>query len=208
MICGLPALPMPAMRPSLMPMSAFTIPWTASITSAFVMTKSSAPSAAVTPPCVPRPSRSVLPPPNTHSSPGHEIVPLDLGPELGVAEADAVADRRPEELDVLLSRQSAWASSRSPEPAGARPVERLIEPRSPLVALGQRVEPVDPSLAAEVDELDLALVPGLEADCGARRDVETHPERLRAIELELVVHLEEVVVRARPESVGRRGSVP
>ena len=47
MVWGLPALPIPAMRPSLIPMSHFTIPSTASSTSTLLITKSSAPSAAV-----------------------------------------------------------------------------------------------------------------------------------------------------------------
>jgi len=34
-------------------------------------------------------------------------VALDLGPEIGVSEPDAVAYRRPEELDVLAPAQSA-----------------------------------------------------------------------------------------------------
>ena len=50
--------------------------------------------------------------------------------------------------------------------------------------------------AAERDEVDLALVAGLEADGGAGRDVEVHPERPRAIEAQRGVDLEEVEVRA------------
>ena len=50
---GVARLADPAIRPSLIPMSALTIPWTASITSAFVITKSSAPCSAV----IPRASR-------------------------------------------------------------------------------------------------------------------------------------------------------
>ena len=43
--CGLPALPMQTMRPSRMPMSAFTMPTTASMMVAFCTTMSSAPEA-------------------------------------------------------------------------------------------------------------------------------------------------------------------
>mmetsp|Transcript_2375 Transcript_2375/g.7882 ORF Transcript_2375/g.7882 Transcript_2375/m.7882 type:complete len:229 (+) Transcript_2375:1503-2189(+) len=68
MTSGLPALPMPTMRLPLMPMSHFTTPRTASTTSAFVTTTSSA-SAAAQPVCWPMPSRRDLPPPNLHSSP-------------------------------------------------------------------------------------------------------------------------------------------
>jgi hypothetical protein len=63
---GLPALPMPAMRPPLMAMSALTIPQWSTI-SALVITVS-ATSAASCWPC-PMPSRMTLPPPNLTSSP-------------------------------------------------------------------------------------------------------------------------------------------
>mmetsp|Transcript_6110 Transcript_6110/g.16583 ORF Transcript_6110/g.16583 Transcript_6110/m.16583 type:complete len:234 (+) Transcript_6110:1100-1801(+) len=65
---GLPALPMPTMRLPLMPMSALITPCTASTMRALVMTTSSA-SLAEHPVIWPMPSRSVLPPPNLHSSP-------------------------------------------------------------------------------------------------------------------------------------------
>ena len=66
-VSGLPALPMPEMRPSLMPMSALRIPVQSRI-SAFVITQSSA-SASRRPTAWPCASRSTLPPPNLHSSP-------------------------------------------------------------------------------------------------------------------------------------------
>ena len=66
---GFPALPTPTIFPSLIPMSPLTIPSSGSMTMAFVITKSSAPSSAVTPGAWPMPSRRVLPPPNTASSP-------------------------------------------------------------------------------------------------------------------------------------------
>ena len=66
---GLPALPSPTMRPSRMPMSAFTIPqW--STTMALVMTVSSVCSPRVARDDWPMPSRMTLPPPNFASSPG------------------------------------------------------------------------------------------------------------------------------------------
>jgi hypothetical protein len=64
---GLPALPIPAMRPPLMPTSAFRMPLQSTI-SALVMTQSSARSSEM-PAAWPIPSRSTLPPPNLHSSP-------------------------------------------------------------------------------------------------------------------------------------------
>ena len=66
---GLPALPMPTMRPSRMPISAFTIPHQ-SMMIAFVITRSSAPFARVADGDWPMPSRMTLPPPNLASSPG------------------------------------------------------------------------------------------------------------------------------------------
>ena len=64
---GLPALPSATIRPSRTPTSHFTTPqW--SSTTAFVITRSGAPSARVVVPCS-IDSRIVLPPPNTASSP-------------------------------------------------------------------------------------------------------------------------------------------
>ena len=65
MMSGLPALPMARIRPSLMPMSALTMPQWSTI-SALVMTRSGT-SVAVAD--WPMPSRMTLPPPNVTSSP-------------------------------------------------------------------------------------------------------------------------------------------
>ncbi len=67
MVSGFPALPMPLMRPCLMPTSALVMPVQSRI-SALVITQSSA-AASVAPAFWPCPSRSTLPPPNLHSSP-------------------------------------------------------------------------------------------------------------------------------------------
>lgn len=73
-VSGLPALPMPQMRPSRMPMSALTMPqW--SMTTTPVITVSGAPSARVVRAC-PMDSRITLPPPNTASSPERPGPPL------------------------------------------------------------------------------------------------------------------------------------
>ena len=64
-----PALPMPTMRPSLIPMSAFTTPHQSRMI-AFVMTRSKPPLARVAAGDCPMPSRMTLPPPNLASSPG------------------------------------------------------------------------------------------------------------------------------------------
>ena len=67
MTSGFPALPMPEIRPPLIPTSALRTP-VQSMMSALVITQSSA-SASETPAAWPIPSRRTLPPPNLHSSP-------------------------------------------------------------------------------------------------------------------------------------------
>ncbi|CAM5366451.1 hypothetical protein SGRI78S_01931 [Streptomyces griseus subsp. griseus] len=62
-VCGLPDLPMPTMKPSLMPMSHLTTPTTGSMTTTLVMTVSRAPWAEVACGSEAMPSRMVLPPP-------------------------------------------------------------------------------------------------------------------------------------------------
>jgi hypothetical protein len=69
MVCGFPALPIAQMRPSLMPTSAFTTPSTASMMVTLVITRSGAPPLRVIWLSMPMPSRRLLPPPNTISSP-------------------------------------------------------------------------------------------------------------------------------------------
>ena len=68
MMWGLPAFPTPAMSPSFIPMSAFTMPSTGSMTMAFVISRSSE-SSLRTPLAWPIPSRALFPPPKTISSP-------------------------------------------------------------------------------------------------------------------------------------------
>ena len=62
-IPGLPALPMPAIRPSLTPMSPLMTPSSGSRMIALVMTRSSIPSAETPEGSAAMPSRAVLPPP-------------------------------------------------------------------------------------------------------------------------------------------------
>src|SRR5690242_12766721 len=59
-------------------------------------------------------------------------------------------------------------------------------------ALGEAVEAADAPRAAERDQGNLLAIARLEADGGARRDVEPHPERRRAVEAQRAVDLEEV----------------
>src|SRR5918992_5941450 len=58
------------------------------------------------------------------------------------------------------------------------------------------VEAEDPAQPGNRYELDLARLPGLEADRGAGRDVEAHAVGPLALEGERRVGLEEVIVRA------------
>ena len=69
MVSGLPALPMPTISPSSTPMSPFTTPSTGSMITALVTTMSSPPSLCFHLDAWPMPSRMVLPPPKTSSSP-------------------------------------------------------------------------------------------------------------------------------------------
>lgn len=69
MMFGLPALPMPAILPSLTPTSALITPRVASTMVTFVMTRSRPPCALVYWLLTPMPSRRVLPPPYITSSP-------------------------------------------------------------------------------------------------------------------------------------------
>ena len=104
-----------------------------------------------------------------------EIVPLDLHPEIGVAEPHPIADGRPEQLDVLLPRYPLAMTHAPLKPASRAAQSRAAVGRG--LALGEAVEPVHATLAAEGDKLDLALVPRLEPHRGACRDVEPHAER-------------------------------
>ena len=69
MMSGFPALPMAAIRPFFTPMSPLITPSTGSRISALVITRSGLPPAAVIAGACAMPSRIVLPPPNTASSP-------------------------------------------------------------------------------------------------------------------------------------------
>ena len=69
-----------------------------------VMTRSGAPAAEVNWLSMPMPSRRLLPPPKTISSPeGAAQIALDLDEEPGIAEADAVAGGRTEQPDIFLT---------------------------------------------------------------------------------------------------------
>ena len=69
-VSGLPACPMPTMRPSRIPISALIMPNLASMIITLIITKSNTfgLSRVAVPLCA-MPSRTLLPPPNLHSSP-------------------------------------------------------------------------------------------------------------------------------------------
>jgi hypothetical protein len=67
-VSGFPALPMPEMRPSRIPMDTLRIPWTASRTTTLEMTTSHVSRTRAALRC--NPSRAVLPKPARNSSPG------------------------------------------------------------------------------------------------------------------------------------------
>ena len=183
---GLPALPMPAIRPSRMPMSALTMPQWSRMT-ALVMTVSTAPSAR---------RRLGL----AHAVADHlaaaeldllavdRAVALDLDDELGVGEAHAVAGRRPEHRGV-----------------GARGDGICIvrHHRARAVDL-RRSKPDDAAPAGIGDEPHLAALAGLEAHRGAGRDVEPHAARLLAVERERRDWSRRNGSASRPGSAGRR----
>ena len=104
MVCGLPALPMPQMRPSLMPTSAFTTP------------EDRVDDRHVGDHQVGRAARAGDPVVHAHAfaqalaaaeddlvAGRAAQVALDLDEEAGVAQPDAVADRGTEQADVLVA---------------------------------------------------------------------------------------------------------
>ena len=100
-VSGLPALPMPTMRPSRTPTSALMMPQWSRMT-APVMTRSGVPSARVAVDW-PIDSRMTLPPPNTASSPPAQRSSVTSIQQVGVGEADAVAGGRPVQRAVAVA---------------------------------------------------------------------------------------------------------
>src|SRR5262245_21800865 len=206
MVCGLPALPIAQMRPSLMPTSAFTTPSTASMIVTLVITRSGAPPAPVIRLSMPMPSRKLLPPPKTISSPGaprrsrsistkRPVSPRRMrSPTVGPYRA-TYSLREMVAIGILLALGGLACSGRA-EPALRRERHRLRLPGCGGLARGravdQVVEAVHGALALVGDDLDLALVAGLEPQRRGRRDVEVLPEGGGAVELQRAVDLEEV----------------
>ena len=184
-VSGLPALPMPTMRPSRTPMSAFTTPQWSRIT-APVITRSGAPSARERVDW-PIDSRMTLPPPNTTSSPPTQLVLGHLDPEVGVGEPDAVARRRPVQRAIAGSFDEAHAPASAPSVAGTRGGSSGPDDRAAQAG--------DDPAADERYEVDVERDPGFEAHGRAGGDVESETARRRPVERERRVGLGEVVVR-------------
>ena len=107
MTSGLPAFPIPAIRPSLMPISAFTMPITGSITTTFVITRSSTPSSLRRPGELPHPvTEGFAAAEDDLIAVGQQILfDLDLDLERRVGEADTVALCGPVEDGIVASTQ-------------------------------------------------------------------------------------------------------
>jgi hypothetical protein len=212
--CGLPALPMAQMRPSLMPTSAFTTPSTASMIVTLVITRSGAPPARVIRLSMPMPSRRLLPPPKTISSPGAPRRSRSISTNRPVSprrmRSPVVGPNRPTYSlrEMVAIGVLAWVGLRlsASSPAGERkPRFAASATALRLAGLGglagggavdQVVESVHGALAEVRHQAHLALVAGLEADRGRCRNVQVLSEGGGAVELERAVHFEEVEVRA------------
>ena len=107
-VSGLPALPMPTMRPFLMPTSALTMPQWSRI-SAFVMTTSTQSAAFAL--ALAHAVADHLAAAELDLVAVDGVVGLDLDDELGVAEAHAVARRRAEHVGVGAARDLAHGGS-------------------------------------------------------------------------------------------------
>ena len=183
-VSGLPALPMPTMRPSRMPMSAFTTPQWSRIT-APVITRSGAPSARETRRLAHRFADDL-------AAAEHDFVAADalvlghLDPEVGVGESDAVARRRPVQRAVTGSFDEAHAPASAPSVAGRGWIER---------ARHRAAQAGDDPAADERYERDVERDPGLEAHRRPGGDVESETARRRPVEGERRVGLGEVIVR-------------
>ena len=148
-VSGLPALPMPTMRPSRTPMSALTMPQWSRIT-APVITRSGAPSARVARRLAHRLADHLAA--AEHRLVAADAVVLgDLDPQVGVGEADAVAGGRPVQRAVAIAAiqlmtPSAivrrWSGRSSSGPA--------TSPRSPATM----------RLPDERHEVDVGAMPG------------------------------------------------
>ena len=121
------------------------------------------------------------------------VVAFDFGDEVRVAEADAVARRRAEDVRRSGDRQMRMAhveafTVRGSTVHGSR--SRFSNSRAK--SLPPRMTP----RARDRDERDGSRLAGLEAHGGAGRDVEAHAVGGAAVEVERAVRFDEVIVAA------------
>ena len=178
MVSGLPALPMPTIRPSRTPTSAFTTPQWSRI-NAPVMTRSGVPSARVRGRLAHRLADHLAATEHGFLTAGAQVA-LDLDQQIGVGQPNTVAGRRPVQAPVvragdlnhqLVRHRGKWSGNVAAQTG-------------------------DHSVAADRYQRHGAGDSGLEAQRGAGWDVESLAACRRAIEQQRRVGLGEVVVRA------------
>ena len=144
----------------------------------------------------------------------HRHIPLDLNPEIRAPETDPITYRRSEHSSI----RSALHHRRRQQDRIRRRLRhmrepRLLQPRHDVVdapeldaARREVVPPADDLVPANLDQRDRLRVAGLEAHRRARGDVQTQAVGLGAVELQLGIRLDEVVVRPdldRPVALAR-----
>ena len=196
MTSGLPALPMPAMRPPLMPTSALRMP-VQSMISALVMTQSSASSSDD--------ARGLTHPVAQHFAAAelaliavHRGIVFDLGDELGVTETHAIAGRRPEDVGVVM-------------PLDAMTHRGTTSPRSLPGVTGPLAHPLPPRMTrapAIATSVTVFVSPGSKRTAVPAGISSRMPYGGRPIEAQGTIGLDEVIVTAdlnRPvASIGDR----
>ena len=174
---GLPALPMPTIRPSLMPMSPLTMPSTGRCTITLVMTRSSAPSACGGRGAWPMPSRIDLPPPKTR------LVAVDRARSRSISMIRSVSASRTRspvvgpyrsaycwrEIDASSCASCVVAVGPRSRASASPPSARSAPSASREAAVDQAVEADSASPPPNSTRSTSRVVAGLEAHRRARR---------------------------------------
>ena len=127
---------------------------------------------------------------------GDGVVVLDLGPELGVAEADAVAHGRAVHRGIVGAGHRCHGQAPLKPAARARASAACLPASSSADSLVSALSPPIAPVPPKGTSVTALRLPRLEADGGAGRNVEPHAEGFAAIEFERLVDLEEVEVAA------------
>src|SRR4249919_1419063 len=214
MVCGLPDLPMAQMSPSLMPTSALTTPCTASIIVTLVMTRSGAPALRVNRLSMPMPSRKLLPPPNTISSPSrprrsrsistnspvspNRMRSPTVGPnKLTYSLREIVAMGCPQ-FTHAVSSSSRLRASRAESTLTCQfyslglPSGGILTRRR---TINEVIESENGPLSPKRHQSYLPLVARLEPHGSRRRNVEVKPKCRSAVELKGTIDFEKMKVR-------------